>query len=405
MQQIVIDKPYEFVPPCHSDIWPSLIQYYLARYLRKTFGVHTHECRHADRLRESLDQGHGILLAPNHCRLSDPLVLGFLARQLHIHLYAMASWHVFEQDKLTRFMLRRVGAFSVYREGMDRQALNLAIDILDTGRRPLVVFPEGSISRHNDQLGDLMDGVAFIARAAARKRAKREARGQVVIHPIAIRYFFRGDLQEVAEDVLDDLEVHFAWRPKKGMSVFERIRKVGEACLALKEIEYFGFAKTGDLYERVEALIDYVLAPLEKEWNIRDVSATTVGRVKKLRAAILPDMVNGELDEVERERCWQQLAACYYAQQMSHYPRDYIVRQHPVKERVLETLERLEEDLTDHLRVHEPLHVVLDVGPAIEVPDARPPRGQADPVMQQLESSLAGLIEQLGREAERVALH
>ncbi len=49
-------------------------------------------------------------------------------------------------------ILRQVGAFSVYREGMDRDALKCAIQILVDARRPLVLFPEGVISRSNDRL-------------------------------------------------------------------------------------------------------------------------------------------------------------------------------------------------------------------------------------------------------------
>ena len=52
----------------------------------------------------------------------------------------------------------------------------------------------------------------------------------------------------------------------------------------------------------------------------------------------------------ERERRWRDLAACYYAQQLSHYPRDYILREKNLPERVVETVERFEEDFTDHMR-------------------------------------------------------
>ena len=65
-----------------------------------------------------------------------------------------------------------MGAFSVYREGVDRQAINTAVDILVEGKRPLVIFAEGAISRHNDELMPLMDGTAFIARTAAKRREK-----------------------------------------------------------------------------------------------------------------------------------------------------------------------------------------------------------------------------------------
>ena len=123
----------------------------------------------------------------------------------------MASWSVFKQSRLQTFVARRVGAFSVYREGMDRASLNQAIDTLVDARRPLVIFPEGVISRANDRLGGLMDGTAFMARQAARKRAKDNPDAKVVIHPVAIKYQFLGNLNESIEPVLKQIEDRFTW--------------------------------------------------------------------------------------------------------------------------------------------------------------------------------------------------
>ena len=402
MQRVVIDEPYEFAPPLATNVWPSLMQLYLPRYLRKNFAVHSVECREVERLGASLEAGHGILLAPNHCRLSDPLVLGRLARQLNTHLFCMASWHLFKQGWFSTFMIRRLGAFSVYREGMDRAAINAAVDILQNARRPLVVFPEGAISRHNDQLMALMDGVAFIARTAAKKRAKAVPGGKVVVHPVAIRYFFRGDLEASLTPVLTEIENHFSWKPQSDKSLLERIGRVGETLLALKEIEAFGHARQGDLYERVEGLIDQLLCPLEEAWGIQDRATNTVGRVKNLRSAILPDMINTEMSEQERERRWRQLTDCYYAQQMSHYPRSYITRENNVPERVLETVERFEEDLTDDVRAHGPLHAVILVGEAIEVSAERDRTATVDPVMQAIEYQLTAMLTELAGESTGV---
>jgi 1-acyl-sn-glycerol-3-phosphate acyltransferase len=55
--------------------------------------------------------------------------------------------------------------------------------------RPLVIFPEGVISRHNDKLNNLMEGTALMARGAAKQRASANPPGKVVVHPVAIRYF------------------------------------------------------------------------------------------------------------------------------------------------------------------------------------------------------------------------
>ncbi|MGD0540537.1 MAG: 1-acyl-sn-glycerol-3-phosphate acyltransferase, partial [Tepidisphaeraceae bacterium] len=193
MQNIVIDKPYVPVPPYRGRIWPKLLTLYLPRLLRKKYGIMRVDCVHAERLAESIAAGHGVLLTPNHCRDEDPFVLGPLSRAVHSPFFIMASWHLFMQDRFHAFLLRRGGGFSIYREGIDRAAVNTAVEILENARRPLVIFPEGIVSRANDRLNDLMEGTALIARSAAKKRAKLQPPKKVVVHPLAIRYRFQGD--------------------------------------------------------------------------------------------------------------------------------------------------------------------------------------------------------------------
>ena len=177
---LVFERPYEFVPPIRRTFWPWLVQSLRLydRHLRKNEGVIECEMRHLDRLKESIDAGHGIVLAPNHCRYADPLILGWPARKLGVHVHAMASWHLFNQNWFESFALRAMGAFSVFREGNDRQSIETAVEVLVQGKRPLILFPEGTMNRTNDSLKPLLDGVAFIARTAAKRRAKENGRAE-----------------------------------------------------------------------------------------------------------------------------------------------------------------------------------------------------------------------------------
>jgi 1-acyl-sn-glycerol-3-phosphate acyltransferase len=403
MQTVVIEQPYEFVPPVYSKIWPALLRLYIPHWIRKTYGVHSVETRNAERLKATVDAGHSVLLAPNHSRLSDPLTFVELSRIIKRDFHAMASWHLFMQSKLERFMLRRVGAFSVYREGVDRAAISTAVDILVDGTRPLIVFGEGAISRHNDELMPMMDGVAFIARTAAKRREKIPAAGGVVVHPVAIRYFFRGDLEAAVMPVLEEIESHFSWFPQKEKSLIERLRQIGQALLSLKEIEYFGWARTGDFYERVDNLVQDVLTKLEKRWNIREPAEGVVARVKNLRGAILPALVANSISPEERQEYGKQLAACYYVQQMSHYPRNYVrMSEKNVPEHILETVERFEEDFTDRVRVHGPLHAVVQVGEAIPVASKRERGAECDPLMGEIRTQLTEMLKALSNESPRI---
>ncbi len=143
------------------------------------------------------------------------MVMGWMAREVRCLVYAMASWHLFQQSRFMAWAIHKMGGFSVYREGVDRQAINVAIEILETAARPLVIFPEGAVSRTNDRLHALLDGVAFIARTAAKRRAKAVSGGQVVVHPVAIKYLFGGDLDATADPVLTEIEQRLSWQPQQ----------------------------------------------------------------------------------------------------------------------------------------------------------------------------------------------
>ncbi len=392
MQNIIIDKPYHFVEPYNSRLWPAMLSFFMPRHLDKTFGMTKVECVGVERLTASIQAGHGILLAPNHSRPCDPMVLFILARAARTNFYTMASWHLFMQSKLQTWALRRAGAFSIYREGMDRAALNAAIDILENARRPLVVFPEGIVSRSNEHLSPLQDGVAFMARSAAKKRQKIDPNKKVVVHAVALNYFFHGDIHTTLQPVLDEIEMRLSWRPQRDLPLVDRVTKLGKALLGLKEVEYLGTPQTGTIRERIERLIDCILVPLEKEWCAGKREANVVARVKKLRASILPDMVAGEISEDERSRRWRQLADVYLAQQLDFYRPDYIASR-PTPERLLETVERFEEDITDNARIHRPMSTRIEVGEAIEVNPERE-RGAADPVMQKLDEDLRTMLRQ-----------
>lgn len=390
MQQVVIAKPYEFTPPHHGAFWPWLFQKWLPGYTRRKWGMEGLEFHGLERLQESLKAGHGVILAPNHCRPCDPFILALLGAELRQPFYTMASSHLFMQSRLQRWVLRRAGVFSVFREGLDREALKTASQILVDARRPLVIFPEGVISRGNDCLGYVMDGVAFIARSAAKTRAKAEPTRQVVIHPIALRYTFGGDLRQSIEPILDMIEKRLGWRPYFGTSLVERVRRLGEALLSVKEVEYFGTAQSGLRSERVPRLIDRVLGPLEEQYLAGLGEATTVERIKKLRAAILPALIEGKVTAEEQATRWRHLDDCTFAQALEFYPRGYIDAE-PSTERLLESVERFEENTTDTSRVHRPMYCRVDIGEALPVTTDRP-RGEADPLTAQLEERLKTML-------------
>ncbi len=389
MNTVVSDKPYVPVPPYHGTLWPRAINLYIPRFLRRTYGTTKVEIVGADKLRASIAAGHGTLITPNHCRDEDPFILSALSRELGQPFFVVASAHLFMGNKLQAFLLRRAGAFSIYREGMDKQAVQTSIEILETAERPLVIFPEGHITRTNDRLTPMLQGTALIARQAAKKRAKDNKK--VVVHPVATRYSFPFDVEAAAARMLDEIETRLTWRPSRGLPLHERFVKVGAGLLALKELQYLGHTQEGTIGERLTKLIDALLKPMEAQWVNGKSEGHPVASVKHLRSAILPDMIKGELTEEEKARRWRLLEDAELAQQLYHYPPGYLTEDAP-KNRIIETVERFEEDLTGKVTVHGPVEARVTVGDAIEVSTARETRGESDPLMAAIEGQIRAML-------------
>lgn len=401
MQKLVVEEPYEFIPPRRGTFWVKVFDPFLPTFLRRSYGITDVQVIGGQALQDSVKRGAGVLLTPNHVRLSDPMTLGVMQTHLGLPTYSMASWHLFKQDgiggALEAWMMRNLGAFSVFREGNDRAALSCAIENLVAGDRPLVLFPEGVVSVANDRPSPLLDGTAVIARSAAKRRAKivaKEGRADsdagVIIHPIGLRYEFLDDPEAAAAPVVSRLEERFGKWPDPRSPMIDRVRALGEALLALREVQFLGGASSGDQTERGRALTDAILRPIEQREGL-DSDGTTVTRVKGVRTKLLPILTAADTSPARQTELRRDLYAAFYAQQVHFlYPPDYLTGGAP-PERMLETLERIDEDLNDTSAILGRWRVRVNVGEAIPVTGARP-RGGPDPLLGEVEAAIYRLI-------------
>ncbi len=395
MQKVVFDEPYSFVPPYRGRFWSWAIGRILPRLVRKRYGITGWTTHGLEHLRDSLDKGYGVMLCPNHSSLSDPMLCGIITTETPVHAFAMASWHVFKQGWLETFIARRVGGFSIYREGLDRKALDTAVGIVSTAERPLIIFPEGVISGSNDRLMPLMDGPSFVARTAAKKRARSHPDSKVVIHPMIFRYEHKSDPNISLIPILQRLERKFFWLTQDHLPLLARVEKLRDAIQSAREIQVLGHAKTGNVEHRMGHLVNQILQSYEQEWLGKLRTGDPITRVKDLRIAILNEMVNGTIDEAERKRRWKHLTDLYYAQCLSLHVPGYIDEEQAgsrLNHRLFETVARIEEELADEHTVIEDLHVDVRVGSAIEV-DANTKRSRGEePLMVELREKMLNLL-------------
>ena len=400
---VVFDRPYKFVPPHRGNWWPALIQTFRLYdpYLRKKEGVVSCESRQLHHFNDSVKRGDGILLAPNHCRYADPLVLGWPAKEAGTYLYAMASWHLFNGKWFDSFAVNKMGAFSVYREGPDRQSLETAINILADAERPLVLFPEGTTNRTNDVLKPLLEGVTFIARTAARKRAKNGS-GQVVMMPVGIKYLCKSDISEWADGQLTRIEDRFGWTRRGNLSILHRTIRLAEGMLSLREIEYLGKSNAGPLPHRRDYLIQQMLKQLEKDLGIARVNTDDIrARIAAIRTKAATEYMTTE-STTRKQAMRANVVAVELAQDISSYPDCYLRPDQTTDTRIVETIQRMQETLFGKADATIPLHAVVQFDKPIVVPAEKGPKGVTDPLLEQLACRLTMILDALSLEANPV---
>src|SRR5262245_55114998 len=108
-------EPYKFTPPVPSRLWPRLLSWLVPTHRRFALGVQAFELRGVPHLRESLQRGAGIIVAPNHWSLADGPLLAALGLRADTFFYYLVSDHILRQGGLRSWLLNRLGCFSILR--------------------------------------------------------------------------------------------------------------------------------------------------------------------------------------------------------------------------------------------------------------------------------------------------
>ncbi len=402
MRESQLAEPYRFVKPHRGRFWTRLLVPILLPIYRRLWArVHNIEIRGVKHLTDSLAAGHAVALAPNHCRLSDPLMMICLGRAAGTDLWGMGNWNVFQSHPFFRWIGPRLGAFSVLREGIDRESLNCAIELLSEAQRPLVIFPEGGLSRTNDLTINLLDGLSFVTRMAARKFSKSNSSSQVVVHPVALKYFYLGDLKAAAEPILSSIERQHGTAAHDVL--FDRIMAALEAVLGAQETTRFGSVRTGTVFERIDLLIGDLLPPLEEHYALRPQAQDVISRVVSVRTAVRARLINEDLSAEDREECGRHLATLELVHELSLFPPNYLTKESSA-ERYLETLERLDELMTGEARPQGPFRLIVEVGPAIPVSSERVRGAVGDALTQELRRRLQDMLDKVNQDASSAQL-
>jgi len=339
-------RPYTFHPPKYSP-WLMPLIHALAEhwFLRRTFKIRHVKVDGVEAVARLARAGHSVLVAPNHADHADPSLLLTIGRRHDLRFHFMAAREGFERGPIQSFILQRAGAFSVDREGADLAAIKTAMNILQAGRFPLVIFPEGEIWHHHERLDTLNEGVATILLRAAAKLPPGK-KGYLV--PTAIRIGCAEEVRDTFAERLGRLEERVMWKPRPEMELQERIYRLGSGLVALKEEEFLGRAQSGELVDRIRHLQQVLVARIETRHALPPApeTSTVPDRVKTLRNRIRRRLneSHSPLSGREEAALYDDLDTLFLASQLYSYPGQYL-RDKPTVHRVAETLFKLEEDL------------------------------------------------------------
>jgi len=379
-----------------SPWWFYSVDFLRRKALREQ-AITSVELRGVEHLREAIDRKAGILLTPNHSFHWDSYCLLEAAHTVSRPFYFMTAWQVFQASNwFNRVSLQRCGSFSVNREGTDMQSMKTAIDILQHRPHPLVIFPEGDIYHTNDCVTPFRDGAASIALMSA-KKADRE----VCVVPVAIKRWYLEDPYPNILETLAVLEKRLYWQPKFGDSVIDRILRLAEGLLSLKELEHFQTTRPGPLPDRIQALANELLSRVEARYDIPQGTGLLPERVKEVRRRIIQKQaeITSDNSREQSARLAADMDTMFFVTQLYSYPGDYMTSK-PTPERVAETLDKLEEDVLGarYPRVRGPKKVIVRFDTPITLPAGRERKIEVSALTSQMQASVQRMLDELNHE-------
>jgi len=346
------DLPYQFFPPKRNALVAWLMaQNNRYRRLPRMLKIGQVEVSGLDTLHGTLKRRGAkrdrILFIPNHPTHADAAIFLEAARQAGITTQMMAAYDVFLRSRLDAWVMQKMGAFSVDREGSDQRAMKQAAAVLAKGKHALTIFPEGNVYLRNDKVTPFNDGAAFIAIRAAKELAKHGVR--VFAVPVSIKTTHMKDCRETLHSQIQDLLKLLELPAQTDAKPREAIVQVGIAALR-RNLQKRGLDAPDslDLPHLIEHCAGAVLDTLEKKLEIEPSDKDTL--IDRVRAArrVIHEVRTSEDRAADHAvaRTWADEAMLAF--RIASYEPDYVANR-PTLDRVGETIEKLTEDLTHQM--------------------------------------------------------
>jgi 1-acyl-sn-glycerol-3-phosphate acyltransferase len=377
-------KPLTFYAPKTSPFWIGVCKLGIRRSIRRRLKVTEIEISDADlALLKSL-QGQRCLFTPSHSGGYEPHVMMYLSKLAGGIYNYVAAVEVFEQAPINRWLMPRLGVYSIIRGAVDRPSFATTRQLLAAGKHPLVIFPEGHAILQNSTLAPFQEGVIQLAFKAYEEARSNDANANLVCVPIAIKYVYLKDMHHAIDKSLNKLEHALAINAVL-TSRYARLRRIAEAVLIANEKAHGVTAPAPDpqspasssMDARIQNLKSLVTSKYERQLGITPSERRSL--LDRIRAlfVVVDRIVHDDPPTSEYEQRLsaerQQMARTLYddlwrlLQFVAIY--DGYVRESMTVERFMDVLGLLELEVFQTRRVWGPRKAVIRVGQPINLKD------------------------------------
>jgi hypothetical protein len=235
----------------------------------------------------------------------------------------------------------------------------------------------------------LQEGLSLITRQAVKQSTR-----PILVIPAGIKYWMLTDPRPALTQRIDKLERRIGWRPQTNLDLVGRLEKLGSGLLAIKETEYLGEARPGSIDERIAGLIASQVERLENQHLNRRHDGWILERIRRLRQNLSRRLLEEATPPGVAAGLKKDLDDLLFFENLNAHSVSYL-REDPSPERLVETLQRIEETMSDVVETPvAPMAVTVQLGTPIDVRalpvDRKGERG--DPFVAGLRDSIQQLI-------------
>jgi len=357
------------------------------------------------------------LLCPNHPTEEDPIVMYWLSRNMGMRFNYLAARDAMDGPR--GWWMNRLGAYSVIRGGVDREALRATRKLLAELDRKVVIFPEGAVYEHNDALMVFQSGVAQIGFWSVEDLHKAGKKAELPLLPVAIKYRLTDSPRPTIESSLRALEEALGLHAAPKLGQYQRLLRLGDRLLCSMEgYESVKRVEGADLPTRVRAVRQAVTSRVARaigtEVRTAEPPADQLHHLfNELRAWVgrPPDDASPYEERLYRKKLQVSAPLFEDLQRLANFimfTGDYVAAE-ATAERFLEVLGRLEKEVLGEVRHRVPREALVRIAPPIRMEERydayRENKRQAvADVTREVEGSIRSMLQELSREATPISL-